>query len=43
MKLIQIKPFENMDTGEEKEISLDTVIDRLKNIKAESNTTITNV
>lgn len=35
--------LKNMDTGEEKEISLDTVIDRLKNIKAESNTTITNV
>lgn len=28
--------LKNMDTGEEKEISLDTVIDRLKNIKAES-------
>ena len=35
--------LKNMDTGEEKEINLDTVIDRLKNIETESIITVTNV
>lgn len=34
--------LKNMDTGEEKEISLDTVVDRLKNIETESIITAAN-